>query len=360
MYARIKKHIPLNWKRVLRNTEYSCKFTVNRYLVRRMVAQRITRVDDRKIPMHRVEIRGFMVVRNESLRLPFMLKYYFEQGVDRIFVLDNDSDDNTRSIVLSFNNTHLFHTKDIYAHQAGWIDLLLRRYGRDCWCLVVDADEMLIYPDFETVSLRALCNFLDNGCFDALDCVLLDMYPGSALTEIKYERGSNPLRIASWFDRPSYAEGCAGPYYVPQQNILHEGPPRLFGGMRKRVFAANPCISKFPLVSFHNPIFLSPGTHLIQGARVADLRGALLHFKYLDDFFENVKQEVARGQRAFENRLEYNRYFEVATRMPDLNFLGDVSVEFSGSGQLVDLGVMKKTQAFEEFTKYYKQGLSAS
>lgn len=360
MYTQIKKRIPLNLKRVLRNTEYSCKFTVKRYLVRRMVAQQITRIDDRKIPMPRMEIRGFMVVRNESLRLPFMLKYYFGQGVDRIFVLDNDSVDDTRSIVLSFNNTHLFHTKDIYAHQAAWIDVLLRRYGRGCWCLVVDADEMLIYPDFEKVSLRALCNFLDSGCFDALDCVLLDMYPDSALSEIKYEQGSNPLQIASWFDRPSYAEGCAGPCYVHEQNILHEGPPRLFGGMRKRVFDANPCISKFPLISFHNPMFLSPGTHLIQGARVADLRGALLHFKYLDDFFQNVKQEVARGQRAFGNHLEYNRYFEVTTRLPDLNFLGDVSVEFSGSGQLVDLGIMKKTQTFEKFAKYYKQGLSSA
>jgi hypothetical protein len=39
-----------------------------------------------------------MVVRNEALRLPFMLQHYFERGVDRIFVFDNDSTDDTQSI----------------------------------------------------------------------------------------------------------------------------------------------------------------------------------------------------------------------------------------------------------------------
>jgi hypothetical protein len=44
-----------------------------------------------------------MIVRNEALRLPFILQHYVERGVERIFVLYNDSTDDTRSIALSFD-----------------------------------------------------------------------------------------------------------------------------------------------------------------------------------------------------------------------------------------------------------------
>jgi hypothetical protein len=350
MLSSVKNCIPSTWKAKLRHIIYLNEFRVKRSLTRRMVAQQISRIDKRTIPLSpELELRGFMVVRNESLRLPFMLRYYFERGIDRIFVLDNDSSDNTQSIVLSFDNTHLFHTKDIYAHQATWIDLLLRRYGVGYWCLVADADEMLIYPDCETVSLRQLCNFLDRESFTALDCVLLDMYPDRALSKIKYEQGTDPLQIASWFDSPSYCEGFAGMHYLHDQNIFYEGLPRLFGGVRKRAFDANPCLSKVPLVRFDNSVFLSPGAHFIQGARLADLRGALLHFKYLDDFPQNVKQEVMRGQRSFGNDLEYNRYLAALSRFPDLCLHADLSVRFSDSAQLVNLGIMKRSRAYGSF-----------
>ena len=299
-----------------------------------------------------------MVVRNESLRLPFMLDYYFKQGVDRIFVLDNDSSDDTRSIVLSHDKTHLFHTKDIYAHHGSWIDLLLRRYGTGCWCLVVDADEMFVYPEYETISLKEWCYFLDHESFDALDCVLLDMYPDRPLSEIEYEQGVNPLQIARWFDESSYIEDRAGPQYVPEMDILHQGPSRFWGGMRKRVFDVLPCVSKFPLIKFKKSMFLSRGTHWIQGARVADLRGALLHFKYLSDFAHHVEQEVARGQRVDGNEREYNEYSMVLRRFPELNLRADVSVEFHGTRQLVVLGIMKRSQAFEAFAKRVKSDVA--
>jgi glycosyltransferase involved in cell wall biosynthesis len=308
-------------------------------------------MDDRNIPSNGMEIRAFMIVRNESLRLPFMLKHHFEQGIDRIFVLDNGSSDDTRSIVLSFDHTHLFYTTDNYSQQGAWIDVLLRRHGGSGWCLILDADEIFIYPDFENVSLRELCNFLDRESFDALDCVLLDMYPDRSLNEIKYEQGTDPLQIAPWFDSPSYTEGCAGPRYVHELDILHEGPLRLWGGMRKRVFGVDPCLSKVPLLKFRNQIALSLGTHWIQGARVADIRGALLHFKYLDDFFSTIPQEVQRNQRVHGNDVEYERYQDVIRRQPDLNLICPISKRFTDSSQLVNLNIMKTSEKFGEFVK---------
>ena len=344
----INPYIPTKWREALRRRVYLPKIAAKRFLARQAVARKIKRIDDRGIPLARTEIRAFMIVRNEALRLPFMLRHYFERGVDRIFVLDNDSTDDTRSIALSFDNTHLFHTKDVLARKGAWVDLLLRRYGNGCWCLVLDADEMIVYPDFEVVSLRGLCNFLDGESFDALDCVLLDMYPDRPLNEIKYTQGTDPLQIASWFDKPSYTGFGAGPWYSHEWNILHQGPLRFSGGMRERVFGVRACVSKIPLVKFQNSIFLSLGTHLIQGARVADLRGALLHFKFMDDFAANVQREIAREQY-WNNAKEYKDYGAILSRDPSLNFTSPISEKFVSSSQLVTLGVMKTSTKFVEY-----------
>jgi hypothetical protein len=354
MFRKSSTYIAKKWKEPLRKTIYLPKFKAKRFVARHAAARKIERIDDRKIPLARTEIRAFMVVRNEALRLPFMLQYYFKRGVDRIFVLDNDSTDDTRSIALSFDNTHLFHTKDIYAHQGAWVDLLLRRYGNGSWCLVVDADEMIIYPDFEVVSLRELCNFLDRESFDALDCVLLDMYPDRSLSEIKYRQGTDPLQVASWFDKPSYIEVGACLWYVHDENILHQGPLRLAGGMRKRVFGLQPCVSKVPLVKFRRQIALSAGTHLIEGARVANLRGALLHFKFLDDFAVNVKREIERGQH-WNHAEEYNGYGAVLNRTTNLNFMSAVSEEFTSSSQLIRLGIMKTSARFMDHKTWIRE-----
>jgi hypothetical protein len=230
------------------------------------------------------------------------------------------------------------------------VDLLLRRYGDGCWCLVLDTDEMIVYPDFEIVSLRELCNFLDRESFDALDCVLLDMYPDRPLTEIKYTQGTDPLQIASWFDKASYIELGAGPSDWHDSNILHQGPLRVYGGVRERVFDVQACLSKVPLVKFRNSIALSLGAHLIQGARVADLRGALLHFKFLDDFAAKVQREIAREQY-WNGAQEYKGYGAVLSRDPNLNFMSPMSEKFVSSSQLVTLGVMKTSARFVEYKK---------
>jgi hypothetical protein len=212
---------------------------------------------------------------------------------------------------------------------------------------------MIVYRDFEIVSLKELCNFLDGECFDALDGVLLDMYPDKPLSEISYTQGTDPLQIASWFDKPSYIEFGTGPWYSHDWNILHQGPARLLGGTRKRVFRVEACVSKVPLVKFRNSIALSKGAHLIQGARVADLRGALLHFKFLDDFALKAQRESAREQY-WNKAQEYKDYVSVLGRDPNLTFMSPISEKFVRSSQLVTLGIMKTSTRFVEYgaTRY--------
>ena len=329
---------------------YKSKYTVRRCLSRKDASQQISKIDSSPVPGNPQEIRLFMAVRNESLRLPFILEHYFSRGVDRIFVIDNDSSDGTASIVLAKKNAHLFYTKDKYAHQGYWIDLLLRRYGVGHWCLIIDADEVLIYPNYERFTLRHLCSFLDKESSNAMDCVLVDMYPDKSLDAIAYKKGTDPLLVASWFDKDSYTTGMGGPRYLNDENIVYEGPERIFGGMRKRIFGVSACLSKFPLIKFNKSMFLCAGAHFIHHARVSDIRGALLHFKYLDNFKENVQEEVTREEH-WHNGAEYKEYLRVLNRIPDLNFCSSSSEKFTDSNQLVTLGIMKTSAKLDVFTR---------
>jgi Glycosyl transferase family 2 len=326
---------------------HGAKFALRRWRLRAYVSRRIIRVDSRPIPDDRHEVRLFMAARNESLRLPFVLDYYLSIGVDRIFVIDNDSSDATASIVASKANAHLFFTNDEYARQAYWIDFLLRGYGVGHWCLIVDADEVLVYPYSEDVSLPRLCQFLDRESSNAMDAVLLDMYPGAAIDSIEYKPGTNPLMVAPWFDTESYSTAMAGPLFLNQHNIVYEGPARVFGGVRQRVFGMRACISKFPLVKFDRPMFLSAGAHFIQHARASEIRGALLHFKYLNDFSENVRREAKR-EAHWQSAAEYKQYLNALNQSPDLNLHSSVSRRFTGSRQLVAMGIMKSRPDFDE------------
>jgi hypothetical protein len=87
---------------------------------------------------------------------------------------------------------------------------------------------------------------------------------------------------------------------------------------------------------------------LIQGARVADLRGALLHFKFLDDFAAKVQREIAREQY-WNGAQEYKGYGTVVSLDPNLNFMSPMSEKFVSGSQFVTLGVMKTSARFVEY-----------
>ncbi|MDP2923894.1 MAG: glycosyltransferase family 2 protein, partial [Candidatus Omnitrophota bacterium] len=123
------------------------------------------KIDPNLIPDAPDEIRLFMVIRNESLRLPYLFKYYSQLGVDRFFFVDNDSSDGSASFLLSQGeHAHVFWTNDSYGKAKcglNWLDALLHKYGVGHWCIVGDADEHFIYPHYEEVSLKGLSIFLD-------------------------------------------------------------------------------------------------------------------------------------------------------------------------------------------------------
>lgn len=292
-----------------------------------------TRSDFLSIPDRPDEIRLFLVVRNEELRLPYFFKYYRELGVDRFFVVDNASTDGTARFLLSQNNTHVFRTTQSYGKfNCGhtWLVSLLNRYGRGRWCLVVDADEIFYYPDCEQASLKDLARFLDEKGYGAIPSFLLEMYPRGPLSGADYRQGEDFLSTARYFDGDPID--------------IYKGD--LYGGMRQRVFGVHPNLLKFVFLKYTKPVALKQGCHIVKRARIADgISGCLLHFKYFSDFVFRCEEE-ARREEHWNNAVEYKRYSEVFKKDPGRSMYFHGSEEFRGSAQLVNLGFMADNRGF--------------
>ncbi len=300
----------------------------------------LERKDNKEISLAPDDILCFMVERNESLRLPYVLKYYREKGVNKFFIVDNHSTNETLSYLLEQPDVYLWHTSRSYAGSkwgVDWIEILLQNYAFNHWCVLVDADELLYYPDCETKNIRQLCQELDSQGNNAFSTVLLDMYSQKPLREANYKSGENFLDTCRYFDKKFYTANALGG--GPEKNIT-----AYFGGLRQRIFGGENnsfCINKAPLIKYNHNIRLYEGFHWIGNVNLAPQTGCLLHFKYFSTFHEYAKQESQRGEH-WNGGSEYMKYFRKLEENPQLTFWDqELSVKLESSQTLADFGVIK-------------------
>ncbi len=189
----------------------------------------LTRADTRTVPSVGSEVRAFLVVRDEIGRLPHVLAHHRRLGIGRFFIVDNGSIDGTAEFAAAQPDVHLFSTSASYqAARLGidWLATLLDRYGREAWCLVIDADEQLVYPDCERVPLADLCGDLEARGLNCLATTFIDLYGDGPIAASRAEPHGSLLDVCPYFDRAGY-------FSLPIRNGVL---PRRFGGARARLF----------------------------------------------------------------------------------------------------------------------------
>ncbi|MEM8582449.1 MAG: glycosyltransferase family 2 protein, partial [Pseudomonadota bacterium] len=191
----------------------------------------------------------FACMRNEAERVPFWLAHYRALGVTHFLVVDNGSTDETASLLADAPDVSVWRTSTSYKSARfgmDWLMVLLARYGQNRWCLTVDADELLIYPDSAGRPLGALTETLDRRGIRSFGAMMVELYPKGPVGEAVYLPGQDPTEVLGWLDPPPYRT-------VPQPHLhatLHQG------GVRDRMFFANapkraPTLNKIPLVRWH-------------------------------------------------------------------------------------------------------------
>jgi hypothetical protein len=117
---------------------------------------------------------------------------------------------------------------------------------------------------------------------------------------------------------------------------------------------AGPLLQKVPLIRWNPGIKYTSSKHTSFPCRLPDISGALLHFKYLPDFADQVRLEVARGQH-YLGAKEYRAYQRRLEGGQSLFFLSAQSRRYQGSAQLVALGLMQTATSFEAYVHEHQQ-----
>ncbi len=291
------------------------------------------------------EIRLFSKVRNEARRLPYFFEHHRELGVERFFLVDNGSTDGTVALALDQPDVHVFETVEPLSRHGLWLEALLGEFGADRWCVVADADELLVLPSLDALSLREFIGFMEQARADALSAVLLDLYPRHPLAPGTYEAGEDPRQYCDHFDA-EFTSAMTRRFNPRRQRWFDT--VRFAGGTRQRVFGVDVNLTKFPLFRYGAGMWLSPGAHALDGASIAQERGAMLHFKYLDDFVDRTAEGARRGVYA-DGGGYYSSIAAQLERPEEMMFWCDGSQRLTDPADLLALGVLRSSADLHSF-----------
>lgn len=306
-------------------TAYRLRWKRRRLLVRALSKRRqLQVVCDRTRAIAADDILCLSTVRNEIVRLPHFLAHHRRLGVAQFLIVDNASTDGTRDYLAEQPDVSLWTTTASYRLSrfgVDWLTWLQMRYAHGHWCLTLDADEVLIYPYWDTRDLRALTGWLERSGSALLPAMMLDLYPRGPLSAHPYRPGDDPFAQLCWFDRGNLGLRRQDPL----DNLWIQG------GVRARAFFAAdprraPTLNKTPLVRWNRRYAYVNSTHQILPRRLnrgyaADggemLSGLILHSKFLDVVVQKSHEERMRGEH-FANSALYDDYYARLSGDPDL------------------------------------------
>jgi glycosyltransferase involved in cell wall biosynthesis len=319
-----------------------------RVLIARAIRKRreLRVVIDRTRQLPRRAILCVMVVRNEADRLEYFLHHHRQLGVTHFLIVDNGSTDSTVRFLSDQMDVSLWATGASYKKSRfglDWTNWLLLRHGHRRWCLTLDADELLVYPNWETRPLPALTRWLESCGRDSFGALMLDMYPEGPLSSAQVALAGDPLSVLQWFD--------GGNYSLQVQPRLRN--LWIQGGPRARAFFAEdprraPTLNKVPLVKWHWRYAYFNSTHSILPARLNAVfdetggemtSGALLHTKFLHTIVTKSAEEKGRRQH-FADPERFGGYYDGLIADPVLHCAA--SRRYSGWRQLEAMGLISR------------------
>jgi len=303
-------------------------------------------IQDRTAQIAEGDILCFSTVRNEVVRLPFFLQHYRALGVQHFFFVDNGSSDGTAEYLARQSDVSLWRTTHSYKLSrfgVDWLTWLQIKHAHGHWCLMVDADELLIYPHHDTRPLPALVDWLDRSGRESFGVLMLDMYPKGPVGSHLYGPGDDPFGPLCWFD--------GGNYVIQKKSDLNN--LWIQGGVRARLFFADrpvraPTMGKTPLVKWNRRFVYVSSAHSLLPRRLnlvyddqggERTSGILLHTKFLNVIVEKSAEEKDRREH-FANSTLYDEYYDALTQSPDLWCAH--STRLKSWRQLEAMGLMSK------------------
>ncbi len=257
------------------------------------------------------------------------LAHYRSLGVAHMVFLDTGSADRTIDLLQGPDITVYQTSLSFKTHRLWMRRWLMDRCPPGTWTLNVDIDELLVLPFIG--SITDLTDDLDQRHFTAMRAHILDLFASGPIGS-RDAPADAPLQE----QYPFYDISDVHP--IPDAWIFREGQSWM-GGIRKTVFGRDHFwLTKHPLIKTGQRIrVFEDSEHGIVDARVADITGVLLHFKFTPSFRQYVDECVRRGQH-WNGSEEYKAYQSVLSAQPDLSLRRSTARHWNGIDDLVRLG----------------------
>ena len=277
-------------------------------------------------------INLIVVLRNEELLIEYFIQHYLDLGVTHFTFIDNSSTDETLSIILDSKNINcqIFYTQDSYSENnygMDWVNSILNTQLKNKWCLVVDADELVLFDNKICDTFTDLKKDMERCDANVTSFCLIDFYPLNFNPYPDYKPKKSFLSHSKYYDK-----------YREEDYILYDGADgtkAIKGGVRHRVHGTPVGTERVTLSKksfFKNEMYnthtLSVGMHWWlpydftnwenyknwnQTKNVLKFYDSLMiigHFKYLKPNIYQVFEERVKLNQDWNDSFEYKQYIK--------------------------------------------------
>ncbi len=297
-------------------------------------------------------VLAIVLVRDGAYYLDAFFDYYRALGVTHFAFMDNGSTDDTLK--------RLTHEEGVVVDQARlplaqYEDLLraypAQTYGQNRWCLYVDMDEQFDFEGRETYGMSALLRYLEGRGDTALMAQMLEMFPDAPLRQTQDLTFEAALEAFRFYDlrrvqSHPYHSAAIDFSALLRDNRVPEGATFKFGGVRKRVFNEDCCLTKHPLV-FNSPnVMPAPHPHLSSGVQVSDVQAVIRHYKFAGNVMARDGTSAKSGDLAHG---EDAARLAILQAQPDVTLYSDAAQRWDGFGPLYTAGFLEASDAYSAF-----------
>ena len=252
------------------------------------------------------------LVKNGEEYIREFVDYYINLSAKHIFIIDNNSTDNTIDIAKSHDKVSVYSTKLKFASYESKIRrYFLKHYFKHSWVLCVDVDEHFDFPGRNEISMYEFIGYLNRYKYTAVTACMLDMYSveTQANTSLPGFSDMYPFVSIDTIDKASYPNT-----WLTRGNIVPDNVGIYMNGIRKRALKSNHefLLTKHPLMYISKEIIPFTHPHYCAFAKIADVVCVLLHYKFTAGFLTRAKQ-ISLDPKTHpiwaQENLAYVKYF---------------------------------------------------
>jgi len=277
------------------------------------------------------------LVKNDIERIKLQVEYHRKIGIKHFAYIDNISDDGTFEWLKKQGDISLFVANGIYNNvkQRAWNRQVTDIFGYDRWYLMLDSDELFMYPGVEKKKMNDFVIFLEMNKINNVFSPIIDMYSDDKL----FAEDENSHDIFSkycYFDTDTYKKAKSCSRYIVN------------GGPRARLFLEKNdsfrwALEKYALVKLSKEMMI--GAHQNYPYKYSfGTNGAiafLLHYQFLPGDHEKYKAFIV--SKIHVNGSEgYKKYMDKFEQNPNLSFYYSGSQKLKNSMDLLKINIADK------------------